>query len=97
MEDLEVEPDILVFLNGYYRDYSEHFDLIVAPILMHGYDIIFGSDTIGNKESESMILPQVFGNCLAASLIKTISKTEYFDLRPFRAIKWDIESLGNGG
>ena len=95
LANLDVEPDILVFLDGDYSDYPEQLDQIVEPILIQGYDMVIGSRAKGNRESGSMTLPQVFGNWLATSLMRLIYKTDYSDLGPFRAIKWDkLKGLG---
>lgn len=95
LSNLDAEPDILVFLDGDYSDYPEQLLAIIDPILKQDYDMVIGSRAKGNRESGSMTLPQVFGNWLATSLMKVIYKTEYSDLGPFRAIKWDkLKSLG---
>lgn len=95
LANLDVEPDILVFLDGDYSDYPEQLLAVIDPILKQDYDMVIGSRARGNRESGSMTLPQVFGNWLATSLMKVIYKTEYSDLGPFRAIKWDkLKGLG---
>lgn len=95
LTNLNVEPDILVFLDGDYSDYPEQLLAIIDPILKQDYDMVIGSRARGNRESGSMTLPQVFGNWLATSLMKVIYKTDYTDLGPFRAIKWDkLKGLG---
>ncbi|MCL6260770.1 glycosyltransferase family 2 protein [Aquiflexum sp. TKW24L] len=92
---LEVEPDILVFLDGDYSDYPEQLLAVIDPILKHDYDMVIGSRARGIRESGSMTLPQVFGNWLATSLMSVFYKTDYTDLGPFRAIKWDkLKALG---
>ena len=93
--NLDEEPDILVFLDGDYSDYPEQLLAVIDPILKQDYDMVIGSRARGNRESGSMTLPQVFGNWLATSLMKVIYKTDYSDLGPFRAIKWDkLKGLG---
>jgi glycosyltransferase involved in cell wall biosynthesis len=95
LANLDVEPDILVFLDGDYSDYPEQLLAVIDPILKQNYDMVIGSRARGNRESGSMTLPQVFGNWLATSLMKVIYKTDYSDLGPFRAIKWDkLKGLG---
>jgi glycosyltransferase involved in cell wall biosynthesis len=95
LANLNVEPDILVFLDGDYSDYPEQLLAVIDPILKQDYDMVIGSRARGNRESGSMTLPQVFGNWLATSLMKVIYKTDYSDLGPFRAIKWDkLKGLG---
>ncbi|MCS4436596.1 glycosyltransferase family 2 protein [Aquiflexum gelatinilyticum] len=95
LANLDVEPDILVFLDGDYSDYPEQLLAVIDPILKQDYDMVIGSRARGNRESGSMTLPQVFGNWLATSLMRVIYKTEYSDLGPFRAIKWEkLKSIG---
>lgn len=95
LSKLDVEPDILVFLDGDYSDYPEQLLAVIDPILKQDYDMVIGSRARGNRESGSMTLPQVFGNWLATSLMKVIYKTNYSDLGPFRAIKWGkLKALG---
>ncbi|MCH7413581.1 glycosyltransferase family 2 protein [Belliella sp. R4-6] len=88
-------PDILVFLDGDYSDYPEQLLDLVKPIMEDDFDMVIGSRALGNKESGSMTVPQVFGNWLSTSLMRLIYKTSYTDLGPFRAIKWDkLTALG---
>ncbi|MFD2037313.1 glycosyltransferase family 2 protein [Belliella marina] len=88
-------PDILVFLDGDYSDYPEQLLDLIKPIMEGNYDMVIGSRALGNRESGSMTIPQVFGNWLATSLMRLIYKTSYTDLGPFRAIKWDkLTALG---
>lgn len=95
LANLDVEPDILVFLDGDYSDYPEQLLAVIDPILKQDYDMVIGSRARGNRESGSMTLPQVFGNWLATSLMRVIYKTEYSDLGPFRAIKWEkLKAIG---
>lgn len=95
LANLDVEPDIMVFLDGDFSDYPEQLLAVIDPILKQDYDMVIGSRARGNRESGSMTLPQVFGNWLATSLMKVIYKTDYSDLGPFRAIKWDkLKGLG---
>jgi glycosyltransferase involved in cell wall biosynthesis len=89
LADLEVEPDIVVFLDGDYSDYPEQLLAIIDPIIQQDYDMVIGSRAKGNRESGSMTLPQVFGNWLATSLMSVIYHIDFSDLGPFRAIKWD--------
>ncbi|PRY88112.1 glycosyltransferase family 2 protein [Mongoliibacter ruber] len=86
---LPIPPDILVFLDADYSDYPEQLTDLITPIENNQIDMVIGSRAKGEKESGSMTIPQVFGNWLATSLMRWIYKTDYSDLGPFRAIKWD--------
>lgn len=92
---LSSPPDILVFLDGDYSDYPEQMSAVIEPIIANDYDMVIGSRAKGSRQSGSMTLPQVFGNWLATSLMKWIYRTDYSDLGPFRAIKWEkLMALG---
>ncbi|KEO74093.1 glycosyltransferase family 2 protein [Anditalea andensis] len=82
-------PDILVFLDADYSDYPAQLKDLIRPIIEDDYDLVIGSRAKGKRESGSMTLPQLFGNWLSTTLMKWIYKTNYSDLGPFRAIKWD--------
>lgn len=89
LADLPVPPHIVVFLDGDYSDYPEQLRDLIRPILVEGYDMVIGSRAKGARESGSMTLPQVFGNWLATTLMRWMYQTNYSDLGPFRAIRWD--------
>ena len=88
-------PDIVVFLDADYSDYPEELPLLVEPIMNDEADLVIGSRALGDRESGSMTVPQVFGNWLATSLLKLFYGVKFTDLGPFRAIRWaDLERLG---
>jgi glycosyltransferase involved in cell wall biosynthesis len=84
----EVQPDILVFLDGDYSDYPEELADLIAPILADKADLVIGSRSMGQREEGSMTLPQVFGNGLATLLMRWMYGAKFSDLGPFRAISW---------
>ncbi|MFD2202457.1 glycosyltransferase family 2 protein [Shivajiella indica] len=95
LASLSRPPDILVFLDGDYSDYPEQMAEVIQPIIEKDYDMVIGSRAKGNRQRGSMTLPQVFGNWLATTLMKWIYSTDYSDLGPFRAIKWEkLMALG---
>ena len=85
----EIQPDIIVFLDGDYSDYPEQLKEVIAPILDDGMDMVIGSRALGDRASGSMTFPQVFGNWLATTLMRLIYKANFTDLGPFRAIRWE--------
>ena len=89
LKNLEVKPDIVVFLDGDYSDFPEELIDIARPIVEDDYDLVIGSRTTGELEKGAMMPQQVFGNWLATTLIKMIYNYEFSDLGPFRAIKYD--------
>lgn len=84
-----IQPDIVVFLDGDYSDYPEEMTELIKPILNSDSDLVIGSRALGNLEKGSMTPQQIFGNWLATTLIKMIYKYEFTDLGPFRAIRYD--------
>jgi len=89
IEKKEVQPDVLVFLDGDYSDYPEQMTSLIDPITNGKVDMVIGSRALGNKESGSMMPQQVFGNWLATSLLQLFYGAKYSDLGPFRAISFD--------
>ena len=91
----EVQPDILVFLDGDYSDYPQELELLIAPILGGKSDLVIGSRSLGQREAGSMTIPQVFGNALATTLMRWMYGAKFSDLGPFRAIHWgELLALG---
>ena len=86
----ETPPDIIVFLDADYSDYPEELPELVLPIIKGKVDLTIGSRALGNREKGSMTIPQIFGNWLATSLLKSIYGVSYTDLGPFRAIKSSV-------
>src|SRR5690606_2514048 len=84
----EVQPDIVVFLDGDYSDYPEEMKDLIQPILNGSADMVIGSRALGQRESGSMTLPQVFGNWLATTMMRYMQGAKFSDLGPVRAIDW---------
>ena len=84
----EVQPDILVFLDGDYSDYPQELELLISPILGGKAELVIGSRSLGQREAGSMTLPQVFGNALATTLMRWMYGAKFSDLGPFRAVHW---------
>lgn len=84
----EIQPDILVFLDGDYSDFPEEMLGLVYPIIGKEADFVLGSRALGEREFGSMTLPQVFGNWLATFLMRKLYGAKFTDLGPFRAIDW---------
>jgi len=84
----EIEPDILVFLDGDYSDYPEQLTELIKPIQEKNIDFILGARVKSLREKGAMTPQQIFGNGLATFLMKLFFKAKYTDLGPFRAIKY---------
>jgi glycosyltransferase involved in cell wall biosynthesis len=86
---LPIKPDIIVFLDGDYSDYPEELSLLVNPIIESNIDLVIGARVADLRLPNSMTPQQIFGNWLAASLMKVFFKSTFTDLGPFRAIKYN--------
>ncbi len=84
----EEEPDIIVFIDGDHSDFPSEMEKLVRPIQNNEVDMVIGSRALGEKETGSMTIPQVFGNWLATTLIRWFFGVHYTDLGPFRAIRY---------
>ena len=83
-------PDIIVFLDGDYSDRPSELPILLAPIIEGRADLTLGSRL--HDRSSAGVLPwhQVFGNRLAASLIRLLYGLKISDLGPFRAARADV-------
>lgn len=82
-------PSIIVFLDGDYSDHPQELTKIIAPILEKDLDLVIGARVPQLREKGSMTFPQIFGNGLAAFLMKLFFNSRFTDLGPFRAIKYE--------
>lgn len=88
IEQLEIKPMIVVFLDGDYSDYPEELTELIAPIVKNNFDLVIGSRDLGTKENGAMLPQQIFGNWLATRLIKLLFGYTFTDLGPFRAVTY---------
>src|ERR1700751_3184027 len=78
-------PDVVVFLDGDYSDRPSELPTLLAPIVEGRADITLGSRLRGRRSAGALPWHQVFGNRLAASLIRVFYGLDITDLGPFRA------------
>jgi glycosyltransferase involved in cell wall biosynthesis len=83
-------PDIVVFLDGDYSDRPSELPILLAPIFEGSADITLGSRLQGRRSDGALPWHQVFGNRLAASLIRLLYGLKISDLGPFRAGRADV-------
>src|SRR6266852_6766173 len=83
-------PDIVVFLDGDYSDRPAELPLLLAPIIDGRADISLGSRLHERNSAGALPWHQLFGNRLAASLIRLLYGVEISDLGPFRAGRADV-------
>jgi glycosyltransferase involved in cell wall biosynthesis len=83
-------PDVVVFLDGDYSDRPSELPILLAPIIEGRADITLGSRLHGKSSAGALPWHQVFGNRLAASLIKVLYGLKISDLGPFRVARADV-------
>jgi glycosyltransferase involved in cell wall biosynthesis len=83
-------PDIVVFLDGDYSDRPSELPILLAPIIKGSADITIGSRLWDKHSASALPWHQVFGNRLAAGLIRLLYGLQISDLGPFRACRSDV-------
>jgi len=83
-------PDVVVFLDGDYSDRPSELPILLAPICEGRADITLGSRLHQQNSSDALPWHQVFGNRLAARLIRLLYGLDITDLGPFRAGRADV-------
>ena len=83
-------PDVVVFLDGDYSDRPAELPVLLSPIVEGRADITIGSRLRGQRIPRALPWHQVFGNRLAASLIRLLYGLDISDLGPFRAGRADV-------
>ncbi|HUO17770.1 MAG TPA: glycosyltransferase family 2 protein [Verrucomicrobiae bacterium] len=87
-------PDVVVFLDGDYSDRPSELPILLAPIIEGRADITLGTRLQNRHYAGALPWHQVFGNRLAAGLIRLLYSTKYklaiTDLGPFRAGRAEI-------
>ena len=89
------DVDLLVLLDGDAADDPGDLPAILAPLLRGEAELVAGSRTRGSSELGAMSPQQIFGNRLAAWLMRRLYGVGVSDLGPFRAIRrGDLLALG---
>jgi glycosyltransferase involved in cell wall biosynthesis len=83
-------PDVVVFLDGDYSDRPDELPLLLNPIIDGHADITLGSRLGTQSTHGAMAWHAVFGNRLAAALIRLLYGVRISDLGPFRAARADV-------
>lgn len=86
-------PDVLVFLDGDYSDRPAELPLLLRPIADGRADVTIGSRLAGPRIAGALPWHALFGNWLAASLIRVLFGLKISDLGPFRAARADALRL----
>ena len=83
------DADVVVLLDGDAADDPDDLLRVVQPLLDGQADLVVGSRALGAREPGSMTPHQVFGNWLAATIMRALYGVAVSDLGPFRAIRRD--------
>ena len=83
-------PDTVVFLDGDYSDRPRELGRLIEPIREGAADVVLGSRLAGGLEPGAMPWHAVFGNRLAAALIRRLYGISLTDLGPFRAARYEV-------
>ena len=83
-------PDVVVFLDGDYSDRPSELPILLAPIIEGRADITLGSRLLEPNHVGALPWHQVFGNRLAAWMIRLLYGVKISDLGPFRAARADV-------
>jgi glycosyltransferase involved in cell wall biosynthesis len=86
-------PDIVVFLDGDYSDRPDELPLLLEPILEGRADITLGSRLAKQNVAGALPWHSVFGNRLAAAMIRVLYSQRITDLGPFRAARAEVLRL----
>ncbi len=81
------EADVIVLLDGDAADDPDDLPRLLEPLLNGEADLVVGSRALGSREPGSMTLQQIFGNRLAAWLMRNIYGVRVSDMGPFRTIR----------
>jgi glycosyltransferase involved in cell wall biosynthesis len=84
---LAADADIVVLLDGDAADDPTDLPRVLGPILDGSADLVVGSRSLGTVEPGAMTPHQVFGNWLAATIMRRLYGVAVSDLGPFRAIR----------
>lgn len=93
IKNQDVQPDILVFLDGDYSDFPAQMIDLIRPIQEGKADLVIGSRALGKRQQGSMTIPQRYGNWLATRLMAYLYGVKFTDLGPFRAARWSKLSV----
>lgn len=85
----EIDPHIIVFLDGDYSDHPEELVDVIAPIRRGDAELVIGSRLKGKMQAGAMPPQSRYGNKLACGLMRLLFGARYTDLGPFRAIRRD--------
>jgi glycosyltransferase involved in cell wall biosynthesis len=89
------EAELIVLMDGDRSDRFDELPLLLAPLLAGEADLVIGSRTLGSHEPGSLLPQQLFGNWVAARMLRLLYGVKVTDIGPFRVIRRrDLMALG---
>jgi glycosyltransferase involved in cell wall biosynthesis len=89
------DVDLIVQMDGDRSDRFDELPLLLDPLLAGDADLVIGSRTRGAYEPGALSPPQIFGNWLAAQMLRLLYGVRVTDIGPFRVIRRrDLLALG---
>ena len=84
------KPEIVVFIDGDYSDHPNKMTALVQPIIDKKADFVLGARKSHLRDKGAMSPQQIWGNWIATTLMKLLYRSNFTDLGPFRAIRWNV-------
>lgn len=81
--------DIVLFVDGDGADDPADLPLLLHPVMANRTDLVIGVRTRALADPGALLPQAVFGNWLATWLMSLVWGQRFFDLGPFRAVRWD--------
>lgn len=89
------DVDLIVQMDGDRSDRFDELPLLLRPLLAGEADLVIGSRTLGTHEPGSLQPQQVFGNWVAAQMLRLLYGVRVTDIGPFRVMRRrDLLDLG---
>jgi hypothetical protein len=83
------DAEVIVLLDGDAADDPDDLPRVLEPLLKGEADLVVGSRALGSRVRGSMTWQQIFGNHLAAFLMRAFYGVRVSDVGPFRTIRRD--------
>ena len=89
-----LDAEVVIFLDGDGSFDAQQIPRLLAPLQDNRVDLVLGTRMVGGTQAGAMPPHQLFGNRLAAALIRLLYGMSLTDLGPFRAVHYPfLQSL----
>lgn len=79
--------EVIVLMDGDRSDQPSELPVLLKPLLGGEADLVIGSRLLGSYEPGSLLPQQIFGNRVAALLLRLVYGVKVTDIGPFRVIR----------